>query len=134
MTKKKDQTNENDPLLPPEDGQSGVMSLGGPHADAPPDAPPEPAEPQGQRVAKEGDTVVYVPHVTNDNIGAGHCKATVTKANAGGSVDLTVHGPAGDFNVLCVDLGHDQLQRSYYWGDPDEDRGKQTSDVVGQGT
>ncbi len=66
-----------------------------------------------------GDTVIYVPRLTHDNIGAGHCKATVRKLNTTGSVDLIVHGPNGDFELRSVDRGHDQMQGSWYWGEPD---------------
>lgn len=114
MPKKKD-ANELDPL-PPEDGQSGVVSLGETHAEAlqEPTAPLSPV-----RAPAEGDTVVYVPHIINDNIGGGHCKATVKTLNADGTVDVMVHGPNGDFEVRSLDRGSDQTPRSYYWGESD---------------
>src|SRR5262245_8042232 len=96
----------------PEDGQSGVTELKE-------SSEPRPGPPDPTRRPSEGDTVVYVPHVTNDNVGAGHCKAEVVKANADGTVDLLVHGPNGQFTVTAVDRGSDQTQRSYYWGEPD---------------
>src|SRR5262245_14271714 len=119
---------------PAEDGQSGVSEFK--EKDSPKEElPPKKAEPlDPSRRPAEGDTVVYVPHITHDNIGAGHCKATVSKANADGTVDLTVHGPNGDFTIVAVDRGSDQTQRSYYWGDPDEGRSEGSADVVGKDT
>lgn len=67
------------------------------------------------RIPAEGDAVSYVPNVLKDNIGAGHCKATVIRNTPQGSQDLMVHGPNGDMELRCVDRGRDDLQGSWYW-------------------